>query len=131
MGGLQVGKKRQPTSLEKVSNNQKLDTAVDRKFHNDQYSASFFSKIISRELSQGSINDLYLCCRKNFSSNVVQTKAPQFVDLGLLDVNTSNELGVLSTPAIRIIRPTDGSNWSVTDHVFGRVTAVGMSAARS
>ena len=67
----------------------------------------------------------------NFSSNVVETEAPQFVDLVILFINTSNELGVLSTPATIIRRPTDGSHWSVSDHIFGEATVVRISAARS
>ena len=67
----------------------------------------------------------------DFASNVVQTKAPQFVDLGLPDVNTSDEFSILGTPATRIRSPTDRSHWSVMDHVFGEAKAVGMSAARS
>ena len=53
------------------------------------------------------------------------------MDLGLLPVNTLNELGILGTTATRIIRPMDGSHWSVPDHLFGRATAAGISVARS
>ena len=66
-----------------------------------------------------------------FLSNVVQTEAPQFVDLGLLTINTSNDLSLLVTPATRIRRPTDGYHWSMTDRVFGEATSVIMNVARS
>ena len=79
-----------------------MDTVVDRKLPGYRYSASIFIKVIGCEIYHGSSNDLYLCCQMNFASNVVQNEAPQFVDLELLDVNTSNEFGILGTPAMRI-----------------------------
>ena len=64
-------------------------------------------------------------------SNVVQTKAPQFVDLGIPSVNTSYEFDILGTPATRIIRLTNEFHWSAMDNVFGEATYVRTSAARS
>ena len=128
---LQVGKKRQYNSPDRVRNAKKLDTAVGKNFPNDWYSASVFSKAIFCNLSHGSSNYLYLSCRMKFSINVVQTEVPQFVDLGLPAVNTLNELGILGTHANRIRSPTDESHWLDPDNVFGGASAVGMSAARS
>ena len=53
------------------------------------------------------------------------------MDLGILDINTLNESGVLSNPAKIIQRPTDGSHWAAPDHFFGEAAAAGMSAANS
>ena len=53
------------------------------------------------------------------------------MDLGLLDIKTLNERGVLGTPATNILRLTDGSHWNALDHVFGEATAVGTSAEKS
>ena len=92
---------------------------------------SVFRKLIGHELYHGSRNNLYLHCEMNLSSNVVQTKAPKFVDFGLPAINKLNESGVLGTPATSIKRLTDGSHWTAPDHVFGEATAVGMSTARS
>ena len=41
------------------------------------------------------------------------------------------EFGLLGTPANRIQRPMDRSHWRATDHVFGQVTSVEMSATKS
>ena len=108
-----------------------MDTALDRIFPNDQDSVSIFSKVIFCDFSHGSSDNLYSRCKMNFSSDFVQTDAPQFVDLGFPAINTSNELSVLGTLDIRIITQTDGSHWLAPDHVFGEATAVRMSAARS
>ena len=66
----------------------------------------------------------------NLASYVVQTEAPQFVDLGLPDINTLNESGVFGTPATSIRRPTDVYHWSAPDHVFGEATLGRMSATK-
>ena len=57
-GSLQVGKKQQSTSPDKVRNAQKLDTVVDVKLINDRDSTSFFRKVIGCKLSHCYINDL-------------------------------------------------------------------------
>ena len=67
----------------------------------------------------------------NFLSNVVQTEAPQFVNLRIPVVNASNEFGILGTSTTRIIRLADGYHFSAPDHVFGKATAVRISVARS
>ena len=53
------------------------------------------------------------------------------MDIGLSIINSLDESGVLSTPATRIQRPTDGSHWIVPDHIFGEATAVVMSESKS
>ena len=53
------------------------------------------------------------------------------MDLGILVVNTSNELGIFGILAFRILRPTDEYQWLTPYHVLGKATAVGMSAAES
>ena len=53
------------------------------------------------------------------------------MDLGLPAINTFHESSVLGTTATRIQRPTDGSHWTVPDHVFDEATAVVTSATRS
>ena len=67
----------------------------------------------------------------SFVNNPVQTQDPHFMDLGLLAINTLNEIVVLGTPDTMIQRPTDRFHWSAPDHVFSEATAVRMSAAKS
>ena len=119
-GSFQVGKKQQSNSPDKVRNAQKMDTAVDRKLPDDQYYASVFSKEIVRELYHVSSNYLYLFCRMNFLSSFFQTKAPHFVDLGILAINKSNELGVLGNTTTRIIMKTYVSHWLASDKFLER-----------
>ena len=51
--------------------------------------------------------------------------------LGLPSANASDELRSFGTPANRVGKPIDVSNWSAPGRVFGKVTAVGMSGTRS
>ena len=67
----------------------------------------------------------------DFMSNAIRTKAPNFVNLWLPAVSISDEFNTFGTPNIRVRRSTDGTHWSVPDHIFGEVTAVGMSRTRS
>ena len=112
-------------------NTQKLDAVVEGKFPDDMDFASIFSKVISHKLSGGSNGELYLRRRMNFVGDVVQIQTPKFIDLEFATINTFYESSVLSTPANRILRPTNGSHWSAPDHVFDEATAVGMSVSKS
>ena len=94
----------------------------------DLDSPSIFSKVIGHKLSDGSRDYLYLCCRMNFTADVVQNQASKFMNLGIPPINTLDESGVLGTPATRIRRLTDGYYYNSPDHFFGEVTVVGMSA---
>ena len=53
------------------------------------------------------------------------------MDLAFSTIKTLDESSCLSTPATRILRPTDGSHWIAPNHVFGEATEVGMSEAKS
>ena len=54
--------------------------------------------------------------------DAVLTKIPNFVNLGLLSVHTSDELGSFFVPTSRIRTPTDGSKWILPGHPIGRIT---------
>ena len=73
-GRLKVGNKRQSTSLDEVRNSQNVDTIVDGKLPNITDYASVFRSVIGRELSHGSIDDLYPEYRMNFSNNFFHTE---------------------------------------------------------
>ena len=63
--------------------------------------------------------------------NVAGIEALDFMRLGLLAVNASDELKPFGTPATRVRRSKDGSNWSAMGRVLGEVTAVGVSGTGS
>ena len=113
------------------NNTPTLDAFVDGKLPNDLDSESILSKVIGQKLADGSSWDLYFCCRINFENDYSQIQASQFMNLGILAINTLNEGGLLGTTATRVLSPEDGSNWSALNHVFGEATAVRMSATKS
>ena len=114
-----------------VGDTPKLDAVIDGNLPDDLDSASIFSKVIGHKLSDSSSSDIYLLCRIKSAADTVQTQTPQFIDMGLSTINTLNESSGLRNPLIRIRRPTDGSDWSMPDHVFGEVIVVGISEAKS
>ena len=130
-GSLQVLNKWQPNDSDEIRDTPKLNTSVNRNLANDGNYASIFSKVMGRELSHSSSTNLYSRCWVDFMSNYVGTEGPNFMDLGILDVNASYEFNTFGTPATRIIRPTYVPHCSAPDHVFGEGIAVGMSATRS
>ena len=67
----------------------------------------------------------------NFTDDFVPNQTPQLMNMWLLPINTLNESSGLSKSATRILRPMHGSDWIATDHVFGKVTAVGMIEEKS
>ena len=67
----------------------------------------------------------------NLTVDPVQTQTLQFVDLGISTINTLDEGSSLSTPDIRIRRPTDSYHWSAPNYIFGEATAVVVSEEKS
>ena len=51
----------------KIGNTQKLDTSIDRKLANDEYSTSIYIKVIGRELYHSSSANLYFRCQVDFA----------------------------------------------------------------
>ena len=127
---LLVFNKLQSTVYDKIWDTQKLDTSVDRKLADNEGSTSIFSKVIGNEMPHSSGGNPYLRCQVHFTSNAVGTKAPQFLDLRLPNVNALDEVNIFGTPTDIIRRLTDVSHSSALDLVFGEATAVGMSATR-
>ena len=108
-----------------------MDAAVDVKFPNDINLASVFSKVMGHKLSDGIRGDLYTRCRMNCVADTVQKQTPQFMFLGLSNINALYESSGLSNTSTRIRRPTDGAHWSAPDPVFGEATVVGIFEAKS
>ena len=66
----------------------------------------------------------------NFADDTVQTQTPQFMDLVFSTINTLDESSGISTPAIIIQKPMNGSHWSAPNHFFGGTTELGVSEAK-
>ena len=65
-------------------NTQKFDTSVDGNLADDGDSTYIFGKVLGQELPDSISYDIYSRCRKDFTSNIVSTEAPNLVNLGLL-----------------------------------------------
>ena len=130
-GSLGVLNKQQSTSSLVSRNTRKFNASVDDILPNAKDSTSIFSKVLGQELSGSLSNNIYLRCWMDFTSNVIGTKAPNIVNLGLSDVNLFVEFNAFGTPDTRVRRPTDVSHWSTPGHVFLEATLVRMSGTRS
>ena len=67
----------------------------------------------------------------NLLCDAVLTKSPNFINLGISSVRTSDELGSVFIPTTRIGRPMDGSNLLSPVNLIFEVTADRMSRTRS
>ena len=119
-----------PTGSVEFRNAQIFVTFIHTNLTNNGDLTPTFSEEIGQELSHKSIADIYFRCRVKFTRNAIGTKSPDFMRLGLPAINTSDELGSFGTSATRVGRQMDGSNWSVSGHVFCKSTTVGMSRIR-
>ena len=120
-----------PISTMEVRNDQPFHTSINVNSAKNGDPTPTFSKLIGRELSNESSADIYSHCRVNFTRDAALTKIPNFMNLGLSSVQTSDELGSFNIPATRIRRPTDVSNWLPSGHLIGVVTADRMNRTRS
>ena len=120
-GSQDILKKRQSTSPSVRRNDQNVDASVDGNLVDDRDSTSIFRKLMGRELYNSLSADIYLHYRVEFTSNAIQTKAPDLVHFVLLAVNTLDESNAFGTPATKVRRPTDGSHWSAPGHVLEKL----------
>ena len=117
-GSLNVLNKHQYTYPSVSRNTQKFDASVYGNLADDRDYTSIFRKVLGLELSGSFSANIYLRCRVDFTSNSVETEAPNFVHLGLPAVNALDEFNTFGTTDTRVIMPTDGSHWYVPGHDF-------------
>ena len=67
----------------------------------------------------------------NLTRDTVLTKSPKILNLGLLSVHTSDELGSVFIPTTKIGTLTDGSNCLPPGHRIGEFTADRVSRTGS
>ena len=58
----------------------------------------------------------------NLTYDAVLAESPNYMNLVLLPVHTSDEFGSLFILTTRIVRPADGSNWLLPVHLIGEGT---------
>ena len=118
LGVLNKQQSKPPSVSRNIRN---FNASVDGNLDNDGYSTSIFIKAIGFKLPNSLSDHIYLRFRMNFTSNAVGTKAPNFVNLGILSVNPSDEFNTFVTPTTIIRRTTDGPHWSVIDHILEKL----------
>ena len=112
-------------------NAQPFNTSINGNSSDNGDPTPTFSKIIGQELSNNSSSDIYSGCQVNFTRDTIVTKILNFMNLGLSDDHTSDELGSFIIPATIIGRPTYGYNCLLPGHLIGKVAAARISGTRS
>ena len=108
---------------QEVRDDQPLDTSINGIYFKHRDPAPTWSKVIGRKFSDESSFDVYSRCRMNLTSDAILTKIPNFMNMGLSSIHTSDELGSVFIHTTRIIILTDGSNWILPGHRINEVTA--------
>ena len=80
-------------------------------------------KIIGRKVVTNKSADVYVCRRMNFRSDTVLSENPNFMNLGLSPVNTTDKLESVPFPTTIFGRPKNGSNWLQPGHDIKESTA--------
>ena len=90
----------------------------------------FLQKIEVLNPADDSRVDVKLRCGMNLGSNVVFTPNPNFINLMLASINTTDKLGSSSIPTTRVGRSTISSNWIRNGHDIEKATADRVSETR-
>ena len=120
-----------PIGPVEVRNTQPFHTSIHGNSSEQGDPAPTFSKVIGRKISNYSRYDIYSRCRMKFTLGSVLTKIPNFMNLGLSSIHTSDELRPFNIPATIIGRPIDGFNWLLPGNLIYEVTAAIMSRTGS
>ena len=80
------------------------------------------SKLIGSKTFTNESSNVYTRGQMNFVSDTVLSKISNFMNFGLLSVNTTDELGSISDPTTIIGRRTHGSNWLPLSHCISEAT---------
>ena len=120
-----------PTGYVEVRNDQPFHTSVNGNSDENGDTTPTLSKAIRKEESDDPSANIFLRCRMKFTRDAAVTKRPNFMNLGISAVHTSDELSSFSIPTTRIRRLIDGYNWIFPGHLIGEVTADIMSGTRS
>ena len=88
-------------------------------------------KIIGSEKITNESADVYAHGRMKFGSDTFLSESPNFVDFGLSSVNTTDKIGSVSIPTVRIGRPKDGSNWLPPGNNTSEATADRVSRTKA
>ena len=116
---------------QEVRDAQPLDTSVNVIYYKHRDPAPTWSKVICRKFSNKSSDDLYSQCCMNLMHDAVFIVSPNFMNMGISSIHTSDELGSVLIPITRIRRPTDGYNMILYSHCIGKNIADRVSRTGS
>ena len=116
---------------QEVRNSEPLDASINRISSKHRDLVPNWSKLIGRKFTNESSADVYARCRVNLASDTVLSESPNFMDLGLSSVDTTDELGSVFSPTTRIGLATHGYNWILHIHRISEATADRVSGKKS
>ena len=116
---------------QEVRNAEPLNASINIISSKNRDPTPTWSKVRGRKFINESSTDVYVCIRMNIASDTVLRESPNFMDLGLLFVNTTDELRSVFYPTTRIGSSTHGPNWLLCIHCISEATADRVSGIKS
>ena len=119
-----------PISHQWIRNAKKLKTSIDECFAEDRGLKPVCSKVFGCKFADDYRVNVYSWCGMNSGINAVFTPNPNFINLEIASVNTTDKLGYVSVPTTRARRPTSRSGWIRYGHDIEKATTDRVSETR-
>ena len=123
IGSQKIEGPRRPIISQEVRNGDPLDAYINRTPSKHRDPTPTWSKVICRKITNESSADVHARGRINFGSETVLSVIPNFMDLGLSSVDTTDELGSIFASTTIIGLAKHGSNWLPRSHCISEATA--------
>ena len=130
MGSQEIGSPSGSIGPQEVRDAQPFENSINGIYTKHKNPAPTFSNVFSRKLSDESSANVSLHFHINLTCDAILIKSPNFMNMELLSVHTSDEPGSVFIPSTIIRRQKDRSNWLPPGHLIGEVIAEIMSRTR-
>ena len=131
MGMQEIGIPSRFIGTDEVRNAQPFNTSINGITDEHSDPAPTFGSEIGCKLFKKSIANVYSPCRINFTCDAILAEMPNFMNMGISPVHTSDELGSFKNPTTRIGRAINEPNCLLPGHLIGEVAANRIIRARS
>ena len=107
---------RRSIILQESRNAEPLDASINKYPVEHRDPTPGWSKIIGNKVVTDESVNIYMRGQTNFGSDTVLSKNPNFMNFGLLPVNTTDKLRSIIVLTARVGGPRNGSNWLQSGH---------------
>ena len=122
IGSQKIEGPRRPIIPHEIRNTEPLNASIHIVTSKHRDPTPTWSKAIGSKFTNKSIADVSARSRMKFASDIVLSKSPNFMDLGLSYVDTTDEIGYVFAPTTRIGLATHGYDWILRRNCISEAT---------